>query len=290
MNDISVLTPSYDYGRFIPDAIQSVIGQQGVSVEHFVQDALSKDATLDVLQRFPSVTWTSEADRGQSDALNRAFASTSGTWVAWLNADEFYLPGALSWLHRAGMRTNADVVFGDAVFVDADGRFLRLLPQHPIHRYVLRHYGPTIPSCAALFRRDAMGDAPWDPSLRRVMDWELYLRLLAEGARMTYVPIPIGAFRVHESRVTAQPAKDQSENDVVRTRYGVRATEARRRYARAVHALLKGASFSYHRQYRTRSLGGKDLRWFASESARDTVDLLMTRLSKNAVNVVEVGG
>jgi hypothetical protein len=128
---LSVLTPSFQYGRFLGDALASVLEQNGLEVEDIVQDGGSTDGTVELLRAAPpGVRWVSEPDGGQSDALNRAFARARGEWVAWLNADEFYLPGGLARLLDAAKETGADVVYGDCVFVDEQGRVLRLVPQH----------------------------------------------------------------------------------------------------------------------------------------------------------------
>ena len=169
--DVSVLTPSYAYGRFIKDALESVARQEGVAAEHIVQDAGSQDGTIDTLRAYGDrVRWRSEPDRGQSDALNRAFRSARGRWIAWLNADEFYFPGGLRALIDAGEKVGADVVFGDTVFIDAEGKFLRLVPQHRYSALLLRHYGVYIGSCATVFRRSILGSDRWDEEIRRVMD------------------------------------------------------------------------------------------------------------------------
>jgi glycosyltransferase involved in cell wall biosynthesis len=271
--DVSVLTPSFGYGRFIKDAILSVQLQEGISVEHIVQDGGSTDETLAVLQEFDGiVNWRSEPDRGQSDALNRALARGRGQWVAWLNADEFYLPEGLATLVNKGNETGADVVYGDAAFVDADGRFLRLLPQHGPNRLTLRWYGPYVPSCAVLIRRSVLGQAPWDSDLKRIMDWDLYLRLDAQGAAFLHVPYPVGAFRVHQDQVTAQPRTVwESQGDSFRL-HGVGTPVMRklilRHAGRAMHRLQKLISGAYRRQARARSLKGTDLRWFRQPDHR----------------------
>src|SRR5437868_5073964 len=94
----SVLTPSFNYGRYIDDALLSVERQEDVAgVEHIVQDGASTDDTVQHLQaRGESLRWVSEQDAGQSDALNRAMRVSRGDVIGWLNADEFYLPGALA--------------------------------------------------------------------------------------------------------------------------------------------------------------------------------------------------
>src|SRR5690242_18729547 len=109
MVDVSVLTPSYQYGHFLVDALTSVALQNGVRVEHIVQDGASTDDTLSVLAAAdPPVDWRSEPDQGIGDAMNRALLRAQGRWIAWLNADEFYLPGALAALVNVAESCDAD--------------------------------------------------------------------------------------------------------------------------------------------------------------------------------------
>ncbi len=183
---VSVLTPSLNYADFIRDALLSVQGQTGLSLEHIVQDGHSTDGTVEVLRDFgPDVRWRSEPDEGQSDALNKALSRAGREWIALLNADEFYLPGGLEMLVEAGERTGADVVYGDCVFVDEEGRFLRLLAAHRFGRRTLRSYGCFIETCATLFRRSALSEGIWDVELRRIMDWDLFLDLRRRGGDST---------------------------------------------------------------------------------------------------------
>ena len=275
MTDVSVLTPSYGYGRFIADAIESVLFQEGVSVQHIVQDGLSRDETVDVLSRFEGrIMWASEPDRGQSDALNKALAKASGRWIAWLNADEFYLPGSLAMLVEHGERMAADIVYGDCVFVDADGNVQRLLPQHRFNARILREYGCFVPSNAVLIRRSILGDAPWDPTLRRIMDWDLFMNLMARGARFVHLFYPVGAFRVHDDRITAKPPPDGEEHSEVASRYGlprdVRGRWRASQRGRWLHRAYKVIDGAYVRQVGARSLRGRSIRWFAIAEARET--------------------
>lgn len=273
MVDITILTPSRNYAAFIEDAILSVRAQHGVSVQHVVQDGRSSDDTPAVLSRHDAyVDWTSEPDKGQSDALNKALAKATGRWVGWLNADEFYLPGGLVGLVTVGERTGADVVFGDCVFVDEAGRVSRLLAHHPFSARVLRNYGTCISSCSAIFRRSALGRDPWDIDIRRVMDWDLYLKMLARGATFRHVPYPAGAFRSHPDQVTAAPWQAwQQEDEFIAARYGHPTALSERWRAhtrwRWVHRAYKLLSGAHQRERRARALIGSDLRWFDSESA-----------------------
>jgi glycosyltransferase involved in cell wall biosynthesis len=276
--EVSVLTPSYGYGRFIEDALESVARQEGVSVEHIVQDAGSEDGTIEVLQRYGNrVRWRSEPDRGQSDALNRAFGRARGRWIAWLNADELYFPGGLRALMDAGEGVDADVVFGDAAFIDEEGKLLRLFPQHPYSSFILRHYGVYIPSCATMFRRSILGERPWDIETRRVMDWDLYLRLDTEGARFKHVPYLVGGYRVHEGQITAQPSERfAADRRAVRARYGIPGRRLKRP-ARLLHATYKLLSGAYMKQFAARSKRGSDVRWIRPEVGPQGISDLVRR-------------
>ena len=281
MTDISVLTPSYGYGRYIEDAIESVRRQDGVVVEHIVQDGGSNDGTVDLLRRFDGLVWTSEPDRGQSDALNKALAKATGRWIGWLNADEFYLPRSLAVLIRHAERVGADVVYGDCIFVDADGRFERLLPGHRFSGKVLREYGCYIGSCALAIRRLILDDAPWDPSLERIMDWDLYLRLLRRGARFSHVAYPAGAFRRHSQSVTLTPPESDEEWNEVASRNGLPKDAAGRQRASRLgtwlHPFYKAVEGAYLREWRAHSLRGRDTRWFAGRQAEEACEALIRR-------------
>lgn len=273
MVDVTVLTPSRNYAAYIEDAILSVRGQKGLSVQHVVQDGGSTDGTPAVLSRHAAyVEWESEPDKGQSDALNHALAKASGPWVGWLNADEFYLPGGLAKLVMVGERTGADVVYGDCVVVDEVGAVSRLLAHYPFSARVLRNYGPCLSSCSAIFRRSALGKDPWDVGIKRVMDWDLYLKLLAAGATFRHVAYPVGAFRTHPNQVTAAPWQVwRDEDELMAARYGrpISLEDRWKAYTRwrQLHRAQKLLSGAYQRERRARAFIGRDLRWFDSDQA-----------------------
>lgn len=278
MSSISVLTPSRGYGRYIADAIESARQQDGVAVQHVVQDAGSDDETLEILRSYGNaIDWKSEPDRGQSDALNRALSRASGDWIAWLNADEFYLPLGLRMLVEAGEEHAADVVYGDCVTVDDDGRLITLRPQHRFSRRILRLYGPFLASVSVLIRRSSLSNAPWDPSLIQVMDWDAYLALASRGASFLHVAYPVGAFRIHGGQASTRTKHVMRETAEVRRRYGIPSGPWARRVGPALHRLAKLAAGSYVRQARAASLRGRDLRWFDARESMETFRLLIDR-------------
>ena len=267
---ISVLTPTLNYARFLKDAILSVRLQEGVTVEHIVQDGGSTDGTIELLGRYPWVRWESAADEGQSDALNKALRRAKGDWIAWLNADEFLLPGGLAHLLRKAQATGADVVYGDCIFIDGTGNILRLKSAHTFNRFVLWHYGAFIPSCAVLIRRSLLDKDPWNISVDLLMDWQLYIDLALRGARFVWEPYPVGAFRVHAEQITA---KDRSEFSssyrLMRALYNARPSALHYRVGEVLHGFLKLKDGCYLREYCVRAFRGHNLRWFEEEEGKE---------------------
>lgn len=284
--NLSVLTPTYAYGRFLGDALASVAAQRVGSgaPQHVVVDGGSEDETLEVLRTAPpNVVWRSEPDEGQSDALNKALALAEGEWIGWLNADEFYLPGAFEMLAACAVQhPNAAMIYGDAVFVDVEGRALRLVAQHSFSQRVLRWNRCNISSCAMVVRRDAIPERGWDVELKATMDWDLYLEIERSGGRIVYVPYPLACFRVHGDQVTAEPLPaDHPDFPRLRARHlrpsgpiGVMAN----RTGELEHRVLKVVEGGFIRELRVRRLRGADLRWFAGPAA-----------AANAVSVVAAG-
>lgn len=93
---ISVITPSFNSGSTIERAIASVAAQDYPHWEHIVIDGGSADSTVDTLKKYPRVEWISECDKGQADAMNKGFVRSRGDIIVYLNADDYFFPGAFS--------------------------------------------------------------------------------------------------------------------------------------------------------------------------------------------------
>ena len=117
---VSVVTPSYNQGDYIEETILSVLGQDYPNIEYIVMDGGSVDRTTDILRKYDEkITWLSEEDRGQADAVNKGFRVAKGEILGWLNSDDLYLPGAV---RRAVeyFEAHPDVVmvYGNAYYSD----------------------------------------------------------------------------------------------------------------------------------------------------------------------------
>lgn len=108
MTKISVLTPSYNASKYIEKAIQSVLVQNYANFEHIIFDGGSQDGTIEILQKYPHLIWVSEKDKGQSDAMNKAFEKSTGNIIVYLNADDYFEPNAFNIIIEA-FKNNADI-------------------------------------------------------------------------------------------------------------------------------------------------------------------------------------
>jgi glycosyltransferase involved in cell wall biosynthesis len=201
---VSVVMPSYNSGRFLRTAIESVLATPEPTVELLIQDGQSEDETQAVVQSFddPRIHFRSEPDDGQSDAVNRAISNARGDWVLWLNADDALAPHALTRLWQC-VSPEVDVVHGDWDMVDEDGRLIRRYRCAPLsHQRVLK-YGPYVYNGAILVRRsmyETVGGL--DTSLRHCMDFELLLRLCRE-ATVRHCGEVVALFRVQPDSKTS---------------------------------------------------------------------------------------
>lgn len=209
---ISIVTPSLDQGRFIEEAIISVLNQGYPNFEHIIIDGGSKDGTLDTLKKYPHLIWISEPDRGQSDALNKGFSMCSGEIIGWLNADDKYLPGCFQTV--AAYLTNhpeVDIVYGDYRWVDESGQVIQLRRELDFDLFMLKYLHILyIPSTATFFRRKIIDGGNFlDVRYHYAMDYDFFLRLALKGYKFAHIEGFLSDFRWHAESKTGSAAHKQ---------------------------------------------------------------------------------
>ncbi len=198
---ISVVSASWNQGRYLEECHQSIKGCEEGLVEHIVVDNCSDDVTHEVLKKYPEIIAVIEPDRGQSEALNKGFRRARGEWILWLNVDDFLCPGVMGrfvdFIRNQGQ--NFDLVYGHTVFVDAESRKIRTV-YHPRWHYWMTKIGCYVaPSTGSLFRRNWLVENPLNENFHMIMDTEWMLRV-GKGLRVKRLGMEIVSFRLADNK------------------------------------------------------------------------------------------
>lgn len=198
---ISIVTPSFNQAKFLRRTIESVLAQDIPNLEYIVIDGGSNDGSLEIIKDYAERLshWESIPDQGQTDAINKGFARATGKYLAWLNSDDVYQPGALKEaVNYLEEHLDVGMVYGDCTFIDAKDRTIGRFPAAQTDYQRLRRGYVHIPQQAAFFRASLWNKVgPLDPSFYFAMDYDLWVRL-AKEAPLVYLPGRHWAsFRLH---------------------------------------------------------------------------------------------
>jgi glycosyltransferase involved in cell wall biosynthesis len=216
---ISVVTVSFNQGEFIRQNIESVLSQRYPHFEHIIVDGGSTDSTLEVLRQYPHLSWTSEPDRGQSDALNKGFARATGEIIVWLNSDDWLAEGVFHDL--AVHLEDYPIVIGQAAETDRDGN-IRQIVKNPARSFydLMRYWIPYawVPQTSVFFRRSLLEEMKrpdgtyLDEDLYFTMDMDLWLRMAARYPFSKHIDRVLSYYRIYDSNKTgAHPNATQRE-------------------------------------------------------------------------------
>ena len=187
---VSVVVPCKNDARYLSANLESILSQDYPWLECIVVDGGSTDATVDLLKQYGDrIRWVSEPDSGAFDAINRGWKLSKGDILAWLNADDLWLPGAVCTAVRAFRnRPQVDVVYGTAGVIDELGRrHGDLVPRKWDLEYALRYCDHIIFQPASFIRRPVLEKVGWlYPAWCH--DHDLWLRIALAGGTFAKVP------------------------------------------------------------------------------------------------------
>lgn len=201
---ITVVTPSFNQGRFLRETIESVLNQNHTNLEYFIVDGGSSDGSIDIIREYEDRIdwWVSEKDGGQTDAICKGFKRATGDLIGWLNSDDVYFPGALNSISKAYIRNpNASLYSGGiAIGERGDGGIRKCsVPTRPLRIFSslgILGFGQQ----GTFFRREdyiRTGDLSRELYIR--MDGDIMYRLVKCNPSTVVTDEMVGFFRWHET-------------------------------------------------------------------------------------------
>ncbi len=215
---ISIVTPSYNQGQFLEQAILSVLNQNYANLEYIIIDGGSTDNSIEIIKKYEGrlAYWISEPDNGQSDAINKGFKITTGEILAWLNSDDVYMPGALLTVRWYFLKhPRADVVYGNQLDIDQSGNVFRATRSLGFSKLGLLSRAGSIPQPAAFFRKHVLEKVGYlDTELQYCMDYDFFLRIAFNKCKIVHVPKALAKFRYHSTSKTFVGKTETGEHEV----------------------------------------------------------------------------
>ena len=204
---ITIVTPSFNQGMFLEETIRSVLLQGYPNLEYIVIDGGSTDDSVEIIQRYQDqlAYWISEPDSGQCHALNKGFSLATGDWLAWLNSDDIYLPGAL-WAVARAIRDHEDChwIVGRVDVVDTNLNTISVFePFCHTDNWLdfictKRKNGTSLPQPGSFWSKNAWDVAgQLDETLHYAMDHDFWGRLAYHGFRPICLQQTLALFRLH---------------------------------------------------------------------------------------------
>ena len=220
---VSVITPSYNQGRFIRETIESVLRQDYPNIEYIVVDGGSDDQTCAILKEYTGrLRWISERDSGQADAVNKGILMSHGEIIGWLNSDDIYEEGAVRKIVEYWRsHPDADMIYGDGLYIDQNGNVIGRYPTEDFQRKRLAEQC-IICQPSAFFTRKIIGRIGLlDTRYQMGMDYELWMRISREGM-VYHADFVTAASRMYGENKTLSRKKEAYEEAcwAVKKNYG----------------------------------------------------------------------
>ena len=260
----SIVTCSYQQGRFLEATIRSVLDQNHPYLEYIVLDGGSTDESVEILRRYDDAIsyWHSECDAGQTDALARGIDRASGEYIGWLCSDDLLLPGALQIVSDFfESHPEVQAVYGDALWIDAQGEFLRPKKEIQFNRFIFHYDHNYIPQPSMFWRRELYQKVGGlNRRFNLAMDADLWDRF-AQVTSIAHIPQYLSCMRFYpEQKTRSMRSEGAREDDEIRARSALAkypsAQSWLRHLARLQRRLLRLAGGAYFERVPPQLLDG----------------------------------
>jgi len=237
---LTIVTPSYNQGRFLDETILSVLNQGYEPLEYMVIDGGSNDDSVSVIKRYEDrlTYWVSEKDRGQVHAINKGLERATGDVFGFINSDDVYLPGTFNAVMKHfEQHQKSEWVCGDTVMF-GEGHETQVIhsvvPKSAAHCLAWSYKAPQ----PGHFWKTNIVRSGFQERWNYDFDHDLYVRLLLNGHTCEYLPLPMAAYRLHEvSKTIAEGHRQLEEFDQIAEFYEPQLQGADKRWCRATRFL-----------------------------------------------------
>ena len=211
---ISIVTPSFNQGKYLEETILSVIEQNYPNLEYIVIDGGSSDNSLDIIKKYNDRIsyWESESDNGQSDAINKGFDRASGDILSWINSDDYYNPGTLDEVSKILDRNQNQLLFGNCKYYNEDnGKSWVSNVGSKFNSFRLPFdYNYLIQPSTFWTRKLWDSTGPLNENYHYGFDWEWILRA-SKDCEFIYNVNALSVYRLHSNQKTQSGGKIRSE-------------------------------------------------------------------------------
>lgn len=221
---ITVITPSYNQEKFIEETIRSVLLQKYPNLEYIIIDGGSTDKSVEIIRKYEKYLtyWVSEKDRGQSHAINKGFAKSSGDILCWINSDDFLKPGALEFVARSFADTLIPAwLIGASELVNNTGKLIEFrTPKNITFERALLWNENWFAQQSTFWNRPMWQIVSQiDENLHYVMDFALWLKMF-EVAEPLLTEEVLSSYRYQEdAKCLTQPFKVLEEVQAILWQY-----------------------------------------------------------------------
>lgn len=290
MNPLVLAVPVFNGERFLADTLTS-LNAQGDAVRWWLQDAASRDRTVEIARSFarPGDTIVSVPDGGQADAINRAMAKMGGDIIGFLNADDLLTAGAAQRvLDFFAENPDIDILHGGIEWIDEDGRTTGTHTgrieslDDALDIYGVWWSGRQWVQPEVFYRRSLWEKVGgFDTGYHLAFDYDFWVRCFLAGARAAHLPAPLARFRIHAAQksAAAEQAADEIRTILQRHLPGAQIASARRW---AIEAQL---SYDLYQSGQSSTASGEFLpallrhpQWLLSPHARSRAQAACARL------------